>query len=122
MSPRWWGVWGGGLRGPQIWGAGVGVLDLGVLMRRGVWVGGLRDPQIWGAGLGVLGLDVPTVVGSAGWGSEGPPNMGGWVGGFESECSYEGRGGVWGGGLRDPQIWGAGLGVLNLGVLMKRGV
>ena len=64
VSPLGWGVWGGGLRGPQIWGAGWGVSGLGV--STGVGVSG--TPR-YGAGMGVLGLGVPTEVGSVGWGS-----------------------------------------------------
>ena len=40
------------------YGVGMGVLGLDVLMRRGVWGGGLRDPQIWG-GDGGLGVGCP---------------------------------------------------------------
>ena len=121
-----WGSWGWvslcgeecgvGVSGTSRYGVGMGVLGLGVLMRRGVWGGGLRDPQIWGAGLGVLGLDVPTVVGSAGWGSEGPPDMGGWVGGLGAGCL------PWGGGLRDPQIWGGDGGAWGWVSLLRWGV
>ena len=72
-------------------GAGLGVLDLGVLMRKGGKCGvGVSGTPKYGAGLGVLGLGVPTVVGSVGWGVLG--------------------------GLRDPQIWGWGLGAGLLGV------
>ena len=63
MSPLWWGVWGGGLRGPQIWGGGLGVLGLGVLMRGGVWGWGLQDPRVWD-GMGGLG------AGCLHWGGE----------------------------------------------------
>ena len=48
----------------------MGVLDLGVLMRKGGKGGvGFSGTPEYGAGLGVLGLGVPTEVGSAGWGS-----------------------------------------------------
>ena len=57
---------GVGVSGTSRYGVGMGVLGLGVLMRRGVWGGGLRGPQIWGAGLGVLGLGVSTGVGVSG--------------------------------------------------------
>ena len=45
-------------------------------------------------------MGVHTEVGGGGWGSEGPPEMGGWAGGLGAGCLH------WGGGLRDPQIWG----------------
>ena len=101
-----------------------------------------RTPR-YGAGMGVLGLGVPTEVGSVGWGSEGSPDMGGWVGflgagflrwgggrrdpqiwgwvgGLGAGCPYSGgECGV--GVLRIPGC-GAGMGVLGQGVLMKRGV
>ena len=40
---------------------------------------GVSETPRYGVGMGVLGLGVPTVVGSVGWGSERPPDMGwGW--------------------------------------------
>ena len=56
----------GVLRTPR-YGGGMGVSGLHVLMRRGVWGGGLRDPQIWDR-VGGLGAGCPPGGGECGVG------------------------------------------------------
>ena len=59
----------------------MGVLGLGVLMRRGVWGWGLEDPRVWD-GMGGLGAGCPHSGGECGVGVVGTPKYGGLGWGF----------------------------------------